>query len=235
MKFQAFKFVFPRSFPILTGFWFVGIAYGAYMNVSGFSFVYPMLMSLIIFGGSLEFICVSMLLSTFAPLSAFLVALVVQARHLFYGISMLDKYRGLGLKRFYLIFGMCDETFSINYTSKIPEHLDKGWCFFFVTLLNHFYWVSGSALGGLLGNFITFDTTGLWFVMEALFVVIFIEQWINDKKHTNGLIGIAVTALCMMLLNKNSFLLAAMVIIFSILTMQYFYSKKIRGRLISNG
>ena len=226
MKFQAFKFVFPRSFPILTGFWFVGIAYGAYMNVSGFSFVYPMLMSLIIFGGSLEFICVSMLLSTFAPLSAFLVALVVQARHLFYGISMLDKYRGLGLKRFYLIFGMCDETFSINYTSKIPEHLDKGWCFFFVTLLNHFYWVSGSALGGLLGNFITFDTTGLWFVMEALFVVIFIEQWINDKKHTNGVIGIAVTALCMMLLNKDSFLLAAMVIIFSILTMQYFYSKK---------
>ena len=235
MKFQAFKFVFPRSFPILTGFWFVGIAYGAYMNVSGFSFVYPMLMSLIIFGGSLEFICVSMLLSTFAPLSAFLVALVVQARHLFYGISMLDKYRGLGLKRFYLIFGMCDETFSINYTSKIPEHLDKGWCFFFVTLLNHFYWVSGSALGGLLGNFITFDTTGLWFVMEALFVVIFIEQWINDKNHTNGLIGIAVTALCMMLLNKDSFLLAAMVIIFSILTMQYFYSKKIKGRLISNG
>ncbi|MBQ2381755.1 MAG: AzlC family ABC transporter permease [Succinivibrio sp.] len=235
MKFQAFKFVFPRSFPILTGFWFVGIAYGAYMNVSGFSFVYPMLMSLIIFGGSLEFICVSMLLSTFAPLSAFLVALVVQARHLFYGISMLDKYRGLGLKRFYLIFGMCDETFSINYTSKIPEHLDKGWCFFFVTLLNHFYWVSGSALGGLLGNFITFDTTGLWFVMEALFVVIFIEQWINDKKHTNGVIGIAVTALCMMLLNKDSFLLAAMVIIFSILTMQYFYSKKIKGRLISNG
>lgn len=235
MKFQAFKFVFPRSFPILTGFWFVGIAYGAYMNVSGFSFVYPMLMSLIIFGGSLEFICVSMLLSTFAPLSAFLVALVVQARHLFYGISMLDKYRGLGLKRFYLIFGMCDETFSINYTSKIPEHLDKGWCFFFVTLLNHFYWVSGSALGGLLGNFITFDTTGLWFVMEALFVVIFIEQWINDKKHTNGVIGIAVTALCMMLLNKDSFLLAAMVIIFSILTIQYFYSKKIKGRLISNG
>ena len=235
MKFQAFKFVFPRSFPILTGFWFVGIAYGAYMNVSGFSFVYPMLMSLIIFGGSLEFICVSMLLSTFAPLSAFLVALVVQARHLFYGISMLDKYRGLGLKRFYLIFGMCDETFSINYTSKIPEHLDKGWCFFFVTLLNHFYWVSGSALGGLLGNFITFDTTGLWFVMEALFVVIFIEQWINDKNHTNGLIGIAVTALCMMLLNKDSFLLAAMVIIFSILTIQYFYSKIIKGRLISNG
>ena len=115
MKFQAFKFVFPRSFPILTGFWFVGIGYGAYMNVSGFSFVYPMLMSLIILGGSLEFICVSMLLSTFAPLSAFMVALVVQARHLFYGISMLDKYRGLGIKRYYLIFGMCDETFSINY------------------------------------------------------------------------------------------------------------------------
>lgn len=235
MKFQAFKFVFPRTLPILTGFWFVGIAYGTYMNVAGFSFVYPMLMSLIIFGGSLEFICVSMLLSTFAPLSALVVALVVQARHLFYGISMLDKYRGLGIKRYYLIYGMCDETFSINYTSKFPEHLDKGWCFFFVTLLNHFYWVSGSVLGGILGDFITFDTTGLWFVMEALFVVIFLEQWKNDEKHQNGIIGIGVTALCLVTLGKDSFLLASMIIIFSILSLQYLYTRKMKGRLLPNG
>ena len=234
MKFQAFKFVFPRTLPILTGFWFIGVAYGTYMNVSGFSFVYPMLMSLIIFGGSLEFICVSMLLSTFAPLSAFVVALVVQARHLFYGISMLDKYRGLGLKRYYLIFGMCDETFSINYTSKIPEYLDKGWCFFFVTLLNHFYWVSGSALGGILGEFITFDTTGLWFVMTALFVVIFIEQWKNDKKNrSSGFIGIGVTALCLSTFNKDSFLLLSLIIIFTILSLQYLYTRK--GWLMKNG
>lgn len=234
MKFQAFKFVFPRTLPILTGFWFIGVAYGTYMNVSGFSFVYPMLMSLIIFGGSLEFICVSMLLSTFAPLSAFVVALVVQARHLFYGISMLDKYRGLGLKRYYLIFGMCDETFSINYTSKIPEYLDKGWCFFFVTLLNHFYWVSGSALGGILGEFITFDTTGLWFVMTALFVVIFIEQWKNDKKNrSSGIIGIGVTALCLSTFNKDSFLLLSLIIIFTILSLQYLYTRK--GWLMKNG
>lgn len=234
MKFQALKFVFPRTLPILTGFWFIGVAYGTYMNVSGFSFVYPMLMSLIIFGGSLEFICVSMLLSTFAPLSAFVVALVVQARHLFYGISMLDKYRGLGLKRYYLIFGMCDETFSINYTSKIPKHLDKGWCFFFVTLLNHFYWVSGSALGGILGEYITFDTTGLWFVMTALFVVIFIEQWKNDKKnHSSGFIGIGVTALCLSTLNKDSFLLLSMIIILTILSLQYLYTRK--GWLMKNG
>lgn len=234
MKFQAFKFVFPRTLPILTGFWFIGVAYGTYMNVSGFSFVYPMLMSLIIFGGSLEFICVSMLLSTYAPLSAFVVALVVQARHLFYGISMLDKYRGLGLKRYYLIFGMCDETFSINYTSKIPEYLDKGWCFFFVTLLNHFYWVSGSALGGILGEFITFDTTGLWFVMTALFVVIFIEQWKNDKKNrSSGFIGIGVTALCLSTFNKDSFLLLSLIIIFTILSLQYLYTRK--GWLMKNG
>lgn len=234
MKFQAFKFVFPRTLPILTGFWFIGVAYGTYMNVSGFSFVYPMLMSLIIFGGSLEFICVSMLLSTFAPLSAFVVALVVQARHLFYGISLLDKYRGLGLKRYYLIFGMCDETFSINYTSKIPEYLDKGWCFFFVTLLNHFYWVSGSALGGILGEFITFDTTGLWFVMTALFVVIFIEQWKNDKKNrSSGFIGIGVTALCLSTFNKDSFLLLSLIIIFTILSLQYLYTRK--GWLMKNG
>ncbi len=97
------------------------------MKVSGFSFIYPMLMSLLIFGGSLEFITVEMLLSPFAPLQVFIMALLIQARHLFYGISMLEKFKGTGWKKFFLIFGMCDETFSINYTAKIPEDVDKGW------------------------------------------------------------------------------------------------------------
>lgn len=126
MKLKALKAAFPQTIPIFTGFCFLGLAYGIYMNASGFSFVYPMFMSLLIFGGSLEFVAVEMLLSPFAPLSVIVMTLLIQARHLFYGISMLDKYKGMGWKKFYLIFGMCDESFSINCSADIPEDVDKG-------------------------------------------------------------------------------------------------------------
>ena len=122
MKRNALKAAFPHTIPIFTGFCFLGLAYGIYMNASGFSFVYPMLMSMLIFGGSLEFVAVEMLLSPFAPVQVFIMTLLIQARHLFYGISMLDKFKGMGWKKYYLIFGMCDESFSINYTADIPDH-----------------------------------------------------------------------------------------------------------------
>ena len=174
------KAAFPYTIPIFAGFWFLGLAYGIYMNVSGFPFVYPMLMSLLIFGGSLEFVAVEMLLSPFAPLQVFIMTLLIQARHLFYGISMLDKFKGMGWKKFYLIFGMCDEAFSINYTAKIPPDVDRGWFLFFVALLNYFYWFSGATIGGLIGSMLKFDTTGISFVMTAMFVVIFLEQWLKE-------------------------------------------------------
>ena len=183
MKWKAFKTAFPYTIPIFAGFWFLGMTYGIYMNISGFSFVYPMVMSLTVFGGSLEFLAVSMLLSKFAPLQTFIMVLMVQARHLFYGIAMLDRFQGMGLKKFYLIFGMCDESFSINCTADIPEDVDRGWFMFFVTLLNHFYWFSGATVGGILGSLVTFNTEGLDFVMTAMFVVIFVVQWLQVKKH----------------------------------------------------
>lgn len=215
---KALAAAFPHTIPIFAGFWFLGIAYGIYMNVSGFSFLYPMLMGLTIFGGSLEFVAVSMLLGAFAPLQALIMTLMIQMRHLFYGISMLDKFKGLGWKRFYLIFGLCDETFSINYTAKIPADIDKGWFMFFVTLLNHLYWVSGAALGGLLGSLLTFDTQGLDFVMTAMFVVIFLEQWLKDKTHGNALIGLGVSALCLIGFGADAFMIPTMLCILLLLT-----------------
>lgn len=128
---KALKAAFPKTIPIFAGFWFLGLTYGIYMNVSGFCFWYPMLMSLTIFAGSAEFVAVNMLLGPFNPLLALAMTVMINARHLFYGISMLDKYRGTGWKKFYLIFGMCDESFSINYTAQIPEDVDPGWFFFF--------------------------------------------------------------------------------------------------------
>lgn len=218
MKWKAFKTAFPYTIPIFAGFWFLGMTYGIYMNVSGFSFVYPMVMSLTVFGGSLEFLAVSMLLSKFAPLQTFIMVLMVQARHLFYGIAMLERFRGMGFKRFYLIFGMCDETFSINYAAKIPEDVDKGWFMFFVTLLNHFYWFFGATLGGVVGSFLTFDTEGLDFVMTAMFVVIFLEQWMKEKRHYTAYIGLASSLACLVLFGADSFLVPSMICIVAGLT-----------------
>ncbi len=219
MKRKAFKAAFPHTIPIFTGFWFLALAYGILMNVNGFSFIYPMFMGLLIFGGSLEFIVMSMLMSTFSPLSVLIVTLLVQARHLFYGITMLDRFKGMGWKKPYLIFGMCDETFAINYSAKIPKDVDRGWFMFFVTLLNHFYWVSGATLGGIVGSLFKFNTEGLDFVMTAMFIAIFTEQWLKEKKKYTGLIGIGATLLCLVIFGANSFMIPSMLLILVLLTL----------------
>ena len=215
---KALTAAFPHTVPILAGFLFLGISYGVYMNVSGFPFIYPCLMALTIFGGSLEFVAVTMLLGSFAPLQTLILTLMIQARHIFYGISMLEKYKGTGFKKLYLIFGMCDESFSINYTAEPPADVDKGWFMFFVTLLNQLYWVAGATLGGILGSFIPFDTAGLEFVMTSLFVVIFLEQWLKEKKHYTALIGVLSSAICLLIFGADSFLLPTMACILCALT-----------------
>jgi 4-azaleucine resistance transporter AzlC len=218
MKRKALKAAFPHTLPILAGFLFLGLAYGIYMNVSGFSFVYPLIMSIVIFGGSLEFVAVSMLLSPFAPIQSLIMSLLIQARHLFYGISMLDKFKNIGWKKYYLIYGMCDETFSINYTAAIPKDIDKGWFMFFVTLLNQIYWVSGATIGGLVGSLIHFNTDGISFVMTSMFVVIFMEQWMKEKHHISAYIGLGVSAVCLIIFGSDSFMIPTMILIIVFLT-----------------
>ena len=216
--FMSARCAIPYTIPIFAGFWFLGMTYGIYMNISGFSFVYPMIMSLIIFGGSLEFVAVKMLMSAYAPVQTLIMTLMIQARHLFYGISMLDRFKGMGWKKIYLIFGMCDESFSINYSAQIPENVDKGWFMFFVTLFNHVYWFTGATIGGILGSLVSFNTEGLDFVMTAMFVVIFMEQWLKEKKHYTALAGIGVSAACLLLFGADSFMIPTMVCILCVLT-----------------
>ena len=216
---KAFQAAFPYTIPIFAGFWFLGLTYGIYMNVSGFSFWYPMIMSVTIFAGSVEFVAVNLLLGAFNPLQALAMTLMINARHLFYGISMLDKYRNVGLKKYYLIFGMCDESFSINYTADIPKDVDRGWFMFFVTLLNHFYWFFGSTLGGIFGSFINFDTKGLDFVMTAMFVVIFLEQWLKEDSHASSLLGLGLSILCLVAFGAEQFLIPSMLAILGVLTL----------------
>lgn len=225
---KALRCAFPHTIPIFAGFCFLGMTYGVYMNVSGFSFWYPMLMSMTVFAGSMEFVAVNLLLGAFDPLQALVITLTINARHLFYGISMLDKFRGLGWKKPYLIFGLCDETFSINYTADVPDGVDRGWFMFFVTLLNQCYWVLGATLGGVLGSLVRFSTEGLDFVMTAMFVVIFLEQWKKEEDHTSSLVGIGLSALCLLVFGAENFIIPAMVAVLLVLT-------ALRGRLERGG
>lgn len=210
----------PAPYPYLqvSGFWFLAFAYGFYMYTLEFSFIYPTLMAMIIFGGSLEFVTVSMLLSPFAPWQALVVALTVQARHLFYGLSMLEKYKGTGWKKPFLIFWMCDETFALNYSSTIPYDVDRGWYYFWVSFLNYSYWVSGALLGGLLGTVIQFNAKGLSFVMTSMFLVIFLEQWLKEGKHYTALIGLVISLGALCLFGRESFIIPAMAGMMLVLT-----------------
>ncbi|MFB7142320.1 azaleucine resistance protein AzlC [Gottfriedia sp. NPDC056225] len=209
----AFRAAFPHTIPIFAGFLFLGIAYGVFMNSLGFSAIYPILMGLTIFAGSMEFIAANLLLISFNPINALLLTLMVNARHLFYGISMLDKYKGTGKKKYYLIFGLCDESFSINYNVDIPENVDKSWFMFFVTFLNHLYWVIGASIGGIFGSLVKFNTKGLDFVMTALFIVIFIEQWMKETKHLSAIVGVGLSAICLLIFGGNNFIIPAMLTI----------------------
>ncbi len=212
MKRKAFKVALPCTLPICIGFLFLGMSYGFLMKSKGFSFLYPALMSLFVFAGSMEFVTINLLLSEFNPIYAFFLALMVNARHLFYGVSLLSKYKNVGMKKLYLIYGMCDESFSINCTVS-PEGVDIGWFMFFVTLLNHIYWVTGATLGALLGYIIHIDTTGIEFVMTALFTVMFINQWEENGNHRYALAGVGCSFICLMIFGSEKFLLPAMALI----------------------
>ena len=215
---KALRAAFPPTVPIMAGFLFLGMAYGILMRVNGFPFWYPVLTSIVVFGGSLEYMIAAMLLSAFAPLQTLLVALMIQVRHLFYGISMLEKYKGMGAKKFYMIFGLCDETFSINCAIEPPKDVDRGLFMFFVTLLDHSYWIVGATLGGILGSLLTFNTEGLDFAMTAMLAVIFLEQLLKEKRHITAVIGVAASLICLWIFGADSFLIPAMLVIFVMLT-----------------
>ncbi|HQK52950.1 MAG TPA: AzlC family ABC transporter permease, partial [Sedimentibacter sp.] len=150
----------------------------------------------------------------------FVLTLMINARYLFYGISMLEKYRVKGIRGAFLIFSMSDETFSINCTANIPEDVDKGWFMFFVTLFNYCYWVSGSILGGLFGELIEFNTKGLEFAMTAMFIVIFMEQWLKEKSHSSSLLGLGISLLCLIIFGSKNFIIPSMILILLILSLK---------------
>ena len=207
---RALRAAFPQTIPVLAGYFVLGLGYGIYVQSLGLPVWMPMLMGTVVYGGSLEFVLASLLLGAFSPLSAFLMALMIQARHLFYGLAMLERYKGYGWRSFYMIFAMSDETFSITCSATPPEGVDKGWFMFFITLLDQLYWVGSAGLGAALGTVLPFSTEGVDFVMTAMFTVIFLNQWEKDQQHGSALIGLAVPLVCLMVFGSGSFLLPSM-------------------------
>ena len=216
----------------MTGFLFLGMAYGILMRTKGFHPLFPTVMAMTIFGGSLEYVAAEMLCSAFAPVETLLMALLIQARHLFYGLAMLDKYRGLGWKTPLLIFGMCDESFSINCSVEVPKDIDKGWFYLWVTILNWSYWWMGATLGAQLGAILPFDTEGLDFVMTAMLFVIFLDAWLKEKQHWSSLIGLGCAVGCLLLFGAEGFMLPTMGCILAALYLARKPIEAIEGRAV---
>ena len=210
---RAFRAAAPQTLPVFAGYLVLGLGYGIYVQSLGLPVWLPPLMGTVVYGGSLEFVLASLLLGSFAPVSAFLMALMIQARHLFYGLTMLQRYRGYGLRSAYMIFAMSDETFSITCSAEPPEGVDKGWFMFFITLLDQIYWVASAAMGAALGSVLPFSTEGVDFVMTAMFVVIFLNQWEKEKQHASAIIGIVAPLVCLRIFGSGSFLIPSMVCI----------------------
>lgn len=224
IKVRALRAAFPHTLPVLAGFLFLGLAYGILMKSIGYGAGWTFLMSFLVFAGSMQYVGITLLTTTFNPMYALFITLMVNARHIFYGISMLEKFKSAGRFKPYLIFAMCDESFSILCSAKPEEDVDTNWFMFFIAFLNRWYWITGSVMGAFLGEYIKFDTKGLDFALTALFVVIFINQWQEQKNHFPAVVGVLSSAVCLPVFGPGNFIIPSMILILIIFT---FADKKI--------
>lgn len=218
MKKHALRAAFLDTVPVMTGYVFLGFGFGILMHQNGFSVLWSAAMSLFIYAGSMQYVAVSLLTAGAGLLTAALTAFVVNARHLFYGISMVDAYKGTGRKKPYLIFALTDETYSLVSKNQVPEGIGRHSYCFLVSLFDHIYWVAGTILGALAGTLIPINYEGIDFVLTALFVTIFVEQWLSTSNHLPAITGVASTALCLWLFGADVFLIPSMGLIALLLT-----------------
>ena len=219
MNKKLLRIAFLDTVPVMTGYVFLGFGFGILMQNCGYGVLWSGAMSLFIYAGSMQYVAVSLFNSGASLLTAAVTAFMVNARHLFYGISMVDAYKGMGRKKPYLIFGLTDETYSLVSQLQLPQGISRsGYCFL-VTLFDHCYWVVGTVLGALAGTLLPINYEGVDFALTALFVTIFVEQWLSTKNHRPAIIGVAVTALCLILFGTEIFLIPSMLIIAASLTL----------------
>lgn len=211
---QTLKIVFPMTLPIMAGYIFLGTSFGLLASSLELSPAIPIVMSLIIYSGATQFAVLNLLIAPFDPLGSFLLSLMVSARHVFYGITMLPIYSQLsGWKKNYAIFGLTDETFSLNVATKVPEEADKNWFYFLTSALNQSYLVLGTILGVILGEVITLNTAGIEFILVAMFVAIFTEQWLSTDEHRPAMIGLGCSLSALVIFGADQFMIPAMLLI----------------------
>ncbi|GKU24996.1 AzlC family ABC transporter permease [Clostridium folliculivorans] len=224
---KAIKSAFPVTIPVMLGYVSVGIAFGLLLEKSGYNFLWAILMSILIYAGSMQFIAINLLTCGAGLIEIALMTLFVNIRHVFYGLSFIESFKEMGKKKTYMIFSLTDETYSLLCASKAPEGVNNNQFMFFISLFNQIYWIIGSAIGSIAGSLITFNTRGIDFAMTALFVVIFIEQWSTYKNHTPVLIGACSTILSLILFGPSNLILPSM--IFISITLMVF-QKQIEGK-----
>lgn len=204
---KDFQRAFKDSIPVMTGYVVLGIGYGILMSANGYGALWSLIAGLIIYSGTMQFVAIDLFSGASLPAAA-LTSLMVSARHLFYGISMVDRYRNVhGLKKFYMIFALTDETYSL-----VCESENENYCFW-VSLLDQIYWVTGGFLGGLLGQIVPFNSKGIDFALTALFITICVEQWLNAENHFPALTGFIASVICLLLFGAENFLIPSMFLI----------------------
>ena len=211
---QSIRRAFLDTVPVLTGYVVLGFGFGIIMKANGFGILLTLAMSIFIYAGSMQYVTVGLLTGGASLVTAALTTLMVNARHLFYGISMLEHYKGTGRRKPYLIFALTDETYSLVCDGKpeLPAQ-ERNRYYLLVSLFNHVYWVTGSAAGAVVGTLVKFNSEGIDFALTALFVTVFLEQWLGTKKHLPALIGVVVSVLSLAIFGSESFLIPAMLLI----------------------
>lgn len=212
---QTAKTAFLHTIPVMTGYLFLGFGFGIILQQNGYGVLWALAMSLFIYAGSMQYVGVGLLTGGVSLATAALTTLMVNARHLFYGISMVDAYKGTGKRKPYLIFALTDETFSL-VSQGAPEHVERNRYFFLVSALNQCYWVVGSVLGALAGK-LPMDFTGIDFALTALFITIFVEQWLTTENHFPALVGVISAIVCLIVFGADGFLIPTMILIAAIL------------------
>lgn len=219
MKKQALRTVFLDTVPVLTGYLFLGAGFGILLaEQTGKGVLWAFLMGLFVFAGSGQYLAVSLIAGGASLVSTAIATLLVNARHIFYGISLIDTYKGAGKKKPYMIFALTDETYTLVTQNQPPEGMSRHRYCFLVSLLDHIYWILGCTLGNIAGSLIPISFEGVEFVLTALFVTMFVEQWLSTKNHTSALIGVISTVLCLAVFGKDIFLIPSMVLIALLLT-----------------
>lgn len=212
------KLVLEKAVPIMITYYVMGIGCGLIYQKSGLGALWNFFNGTMVFSGTMQFAGISLIIAGTPVIATFATALLISARHIFYSISMIGKYKDAGLKKWYLLYALTDETYAIVSDEKFAKDDPTKWNSFFVSLFDQCAWVSGTVCGALLGSILPFDGNGLEFGMTAMFTCIFIEQWISSKNHVAAITGVAATAICRVVLGPKYFLVGAMVIIMVVLT-----------------